>query len=1298
MQRAVALGLCVATLAVLGATAARAQAASSPRSIAASSPESAPWLAGAFVAEPTALVAAADALAPVSPGPTAPVVVLFEDVTYRFTADGRALYRRHWVYRILESGALADWGVVQARWSPWAQEPPTLRARVVDAAGREYVLDPARLSRRHAPEDEEGREGDRRLVEARLDGLGVGAIVEETVEIRDHRATFAAGLFARHYLVKRVPVRHARLTLEAPLRLPLRYGVRRAPGLAPRREVGDDTVRLHFVARDIAAAPPAEEGVPAHRPLYPHVAFSTGWSWAHVASAEAVRLDAALAGARLPGLPTAADLAGASPREAARAVVAAVRAAVRYDGLDVLATEPAPPPPDTVLARGRGDSLGLATVAVAGLRRVGVTAHLAWIHAGFGRDVEPRLPGLGGFQHALVWVDPGDGTALWIDPSHPFAAVGSLPLRAQGRFVLVAAAGDAAPDELERTPTSRPEDNLALEQRLVELADFGPGRLVETSIYRGSAARTQRGVTAGLELAERRRGYRAYAQTFHRAADIGALDESPPRALDEPFRLRLEILDSERATTRIDTAVVEVPVAEIARRLPPVFFAPPAERREEFVFHEPFVNRWVYRVTPPPGFRAELAAPRDEIVALGPGRFRQSVSLDETGALIAELELDVGQRLLTASQLETMVGAVRQLLDRPPLELRFRVEALDEFDGARADRAILGLLDAVRAGPDRPVRRLRLARGLLRAGQVDEARRQAELAVDLAPSWAPAYAVLGESLLCGVGGVWAGPGADLEGARAALREAVRLEPEAESHRLELARAQLAALEIGAVGARAYDGEQIDEALATLRAARRDLGSAAAAAAEARLLLRLGRDREALDLAALVEDPVLAAALRQAAGPGGAASATADAALGTELLAELLATRRYAEAAAVVPATAAPSSLRTLLAALRRHEGLEGLADDPRTPVAGLLADLLRRGASRGELGRWLHPRLLAGVDQGSLEPLRRVLEPVADEAAASLETVLGAPLPALVRIDLALLALDPELDGAPHLGYRVTPRTAAEGRLFLTLFDQVPKVVAAGSSPAALGLEAQERLQQGDLLGARQWLAWAAEELAAHDADHDVLRVWRAIDEPDRLPAARLRVVAALLAWPLDRSGAAAATLQAEARRLDARPADAAADDDAPWSGESVITAARRADEALRTPATTPDGSAAGVAARDLRALVAAAGEHPPDELAARADEALARAWRRAPELLRAAAAVHAVARRPLRARALLDEAIVRADPAAPSAGDYVVVGKIAETIGLRLLADAAYQQVPQDSVGAGDSWSALARIDESSP
>ena len=83
---------------------------------------------------------------------------------------------------------------------------------------------------------------------------------------------------------------------------------------------------------------------------------------------------------------------------------------VRYTGVEFGAARLIPEYPSETLRRRFGDCKDKSTLLVAALRASGIDAYLALLSAGDDQDVSPELPGLGMFDHAIVFV-PGANAA-----------------------------------------------------------------------------------------------------------------------------------------------------------------------------------------------------------------------------------------------------------------------------------------------------------------------------------------------------------------------------------------------------------------------------------------------------------------------------------------------------------------------------------------------------------------------------------------------------------------------------------------------------------------------------------------------------------------------------------------------------------------------------------------------------------------------------------------------------------------------------------------------------------------------
>ncbi|RMH23131.1 MAG: DUF3857 domain-containing protein, partial [Acidobacteria bacterium] len=796
-----------------------------------------PWAdAAPFSLAPAELAAAATAM-PVPPG--ADVAVLWRDETYRFDDAGRLRYRRHTIFRPLTPAAVERWGTTEAAFSPWHQQRPRIRARVVTAAGGERRLDPASARLLAIAQGRPPVAGQRRLLRASLPGLAAGEVVEETVEVDDAAPYFAGGSVYHHQLGLSQPILHARLLLDSPTSLPLRYGVRLRPDLQPERRLVGERVQLLFDLRDLPPAADPEPYLPPQLPRRPAVVFATGESWNAVARAYAARVEERLQDfdARR-ALDLEPVVSGEKRETRVASILARVRRRLQPSGRPFGAAPLEPTAPAEILSRGGGDGKDLALVLVAALRAAGMDADLALLAAGPGQDVEPRLPGLGRFDRVLV-VTAGE-RPLWIDPSGRVSRPGEIPLELQGRQALIV---DAATDGLVRTPQSSAQDNRMLAEREVLFADYGAGIVVETSTYHGAFERQQRAFALARDAATRRATYGAYARAAFAAEELGEVVEDDPVDLSHPFRLRLEARAAGRARSTLEGASLTIPPADLLGPLPAALRqAGGAPRLADFILPMPYRSEWRYRVALPAGLEPRRL-PASRRRQLGAAVLDQSWRLED-GVVIGELRFDSGPRRLTPARFEATRTALAALIEEGPIRFELERRGARELAAGRVRQGIAELRRLIAAEPGRSLHRVRLARALLDLGLGKAARDAARAAVAAEPDSALAHQFLGVALVHDELGRRQGPGHDRDGARRALERARQLDPRNPNPRLELALLYLT----GDEGVAFAPGADLERAIAELAALRRDLGERRLDRQLLAALLHAGRGDELLALA------------------------------------------------------------------------------------------------------------------------------------------------------------------------------------------------------------------------------------------------------------------------------------------------------------------------------------------------------------------------------------------------------------------------------------------------------------------
>jgi hypothetical protein len=314
-----------------------------------------PWEAGPFAADPAAVVQAASRLDAGSGEDEA--IVLLADTRLRFEEDGRAT-RVEWVlYRIRNAEVSEEWSTLEAYWQPWHQERPQLRARVIGPDGAVHSLDPATITDA-AMFPEPNLFEDARALRAPLPAIGPGAVVEQEVTVRDVAPFFDRGWVEQRFIRSFSPVRHARLVVEAPEGLALRYVVRDLPDGGLHEEIADGRRRLRFEYRDLS---PYDDEIELWQPpdarWLSYVGISTGVSWADVARRYAEIVEEAIRGAdRAPELRRflrSAAVPGSSRRETIDRLLALLGSEVRYAAVELGVGRIVPRSPVETLTRRR---------------------------------------------------------------------------------------------------------------------------------------------------------------------------------------------------------------------------------------------------------------------------------------------------------------------------------------------------------------------------------------------------------------------------------------------------------------------------------------------------------------------------------------------------------------------------------------------------------------------------------------------------------------------------------------------------------------------------------------------------------------------------------------------------------------------------------------------------------------------------------------------------------------------------------------------------------------------------------
>ncbi len=715
--------------------------------------------------------------------------VLFERDAYSFDSDGRSTYRHSIVYRIETEAGVEDWAETRSQWEPWYQNQPEILARVIGTDGKVSTLDPKTITDGPANEDSEDTYTDARVRKAPLPGLAVGVIVEEETTLTDKQPFFSGGGVYRDAFSRSVPIVHCELLVDVPERTKLQYRAHLLPNLKITDNTADGTRHLRFVQEYMKAQADSDISLPTHNLAGPMIEFSTGESWAAVAAAYRQLAEAHIDPDKVKSLLPAA---GADRKETIERIVARLHKDIRYTGLEFGEAALQPATAAEVLKRHYGDCKDKAAFLVALLRAAGIPAHVALLDTGPGMDVNPGLPGMNEFDHAIVYVPtpPSGGDPIWIDATAEYSQVGSLPSMDENRLALIIADGTTA---LTPTPQPRPEDDQLTELREVVMAEYGSAHITETSLTHGEIDASYRSDFGESETREKKANLEKYAKEEYLAKSLD-VTHGEGKDLTRPFALKLDMNEAKRGNTLMDDAAVAIPFSEIFARLPQWFRTDPRVKGEKLTPQQeenrkhaiearltdydvhPFVTEWRYAITPPAGFVLR-ALPEDKTTAMGPAKLAQHYETDQRGIIHAVLRFDTGNPRYTVDEALALRDAVLDSYKQDMIVIMFDqagsklVAAGKTREALAADRAL------IEKHPKEALHHAQIAYAFLQAGLGGKARLEAEQATKLDPTSAVGFKALGWICQFNEIGVQYARGFDRDCSVKAYKRALELDPD-----------------------------------------------------------------------------------------------------------------------------------------------------------------------------------------------------------------------------------------------------------------------------------------------------------------------------------------------------------------------------------------------------------------------------------------------------------------------------------------------------------------------------------------
>ena len=1049
----------------------------------------------------------------------ADATLLLDEQKHLFGRDGKEVEVYHQIYRIESEEGVKGWSEVSGLWQPWHQSKPEIQARVITKDGAVHQLDQGTLTDVAVHENSPDTYGDNRKFAGPLPAIAVGAIVEEEITIRDTNAFFS-GLVTERWMLKRnAAVHKTHIVVSYPASVPLQYKLHQAPDAVVKKTSAGDVDTIDVEQGPLEARKQSFKNVPFDVVMGPEFEFSTGASWQAVASTYATLANEKTRLADVqPVVQKIAPKAG-NRDETIRKLVSYLHSNVRYTGVEFGEASWVPQFPAETLKRKYGDCKDKANLLVALLKAAGIPANLALLDAGPGQDVNPGLPGMGMFDHEIVYVPASQqGSELWIDATASYSKVGDLPEMDYGRWALVI---DAKTTELKKIPELTAAQNFHRELREFTLAEYGPAKIVERNEQTGPTESEYRQYYDG-DAKGVREAIEGYVKRTYLADSLGSLEHGPILDVDKPFWVTFAT-KGKRGSTDYENAVAAIRIEDLFGALPSYFLSDekedtgtdpgdedeaaktdkPKPRTVDWLIR-PYVHEWDYKIIAPEGYKVRALPPAKEEI-LGSARLTQTYTGEDDGRVVkAVLRFESGKSRLTVDEGKILREAISKARNAEPILISFDLSAHTLITAGKIKEGLAAYQQLVSAAPKSAFRRVQLARALLSVGLGEKARIVAKEATMVDAKSYQGYATLGWILEHDLIGRRFKKGFDYDGALEAFRKAKELAPKEKDVRADLA----ILLEVDPSGERYTAKAHLREAIAEFNELKK-LDEGYFRTYQDNLLFDLWYLRDFKSVADMAAE-LPPTDIRRGFILGAAATAGVDQALkkSLEITTQettrskaltsagwlLLRVNRYSEAADLFTAGAngqgGEGPAATFVAALKKARSRDEFKADESQPGSAMLklyAAMFKPDADWAGARKIMSANALRD-DAGDQEKEKKNAQDFHKTMYSLRQQIEKNGIPIQVIGDVVLANAKISAEGSDNLGYRLTVNSlgAAPQKAFVVREEGAYRLLNGGGNntvPEDIGWQALDALAKDDLKSARQWLDWAREEVHINGGD-----------------------------------------------------------------------------------------------------------------------------------------------------------------------------------------------------------------------
>lgn len=404
--------------------------------------------------------------------PDEPSVLLLDDGVVRYEEDGTGSTTYRMVAQVLEQEAVEGWAEHTFSYNPERERFRLNWIRVLDLDGNVISEEPMHRQETEVPVPEGSPVfSSRHRVRVSMGGVEVGTIVDRSYTIEVVDPVLEGDFFSTWFINPGATIRRSRLILDLPAGMPARIHEVDVSVPPTVTEVDGRIVR-EWSRHDIPAVLEPEPFLPDSTGYTEYLLYGgrRGWddigSWYHGLAEGRYEMTPELA-ERLAELTDGVE----TLERKLRAIHRWIAQDVRYVSLSLGIGGYQPREPAEVLATLSGDCKDKATLFIAMARALGTEAYPVLTTTG---SVDPTVPSLRQFDHAIAAVDPGSGELMYVDLTASLVPWGHLPGGLHGGHGLIVRDGGSELVEFDDPP--------ATESRLVSRL---VGTLEDDGTFRG---------------------------------------------------------------------------------------------------------------------------------------------------------------------------------------------------------------------------------------------------------------------------------------------------------------------------------------------------------------------------------------------------------------------------------------------------------------------------------------------------------------------------------------------------------------------------------------------------------------------------------------------------------------------------------------------------------------------------------------------------------------------------------------------------------------------------------------------